>query len=717
MLNTIKSNWQKFTQKNVYLTSDLEKGFMLAINKLSSSKHIPHKLSIISQLKNEIATHNISFVNNCIAAYINLLNGKDDNLKHPLDQEQKIAVIRDNKHNLIIAGAGSGKTSVITTRIAYLVRKKDSVPKEKILALAFTQVAAQEMQERLEKLYKIQINISTFHKLGLDIITSHTQKRPKLAFSDNNNENQYKSLTTYLFNQCINKDKSQKLFIKYLKYSSQEKIVNQHSKKQHHTITGQVVKSKLEKNISDFLSIYNIKHQYEPCHSYLETPLFKKILQPTFYLPKYNLYIKIWQTHWTRSLKILTKKEHNYQKYIISKNKQKFLEIDPEKNSYIILRKLVKKLHQISYTKIRKPDFELFINSNPHITNQIRTLQDLIPNAISTAKSNFIKPNNLTHILKTSNSKKTQIIFGKILLEVYIEYEAYLKTNNAIDFNDMINLSIDIIKQNPIKYKNIYKHILVDEFQDISKQRLELIKAFVNKKTNTKLFCVGDDWQSIYQFTGSEVDYFVNFDNYFHSPSITYLYKNYRCSDTIVEMSNSLINNNKNQIKKNVKATNNTKRKINLYEIKSQKEYKNKQIQAALQIIHDLLNTNTPEKEIMVISRFNKSVNELKETCIKKKINIEHIRFYSVHKSKGSEAKHVLILDVTSGLYGFPCEIKDSGLLDIVKNKTDDSYLEEERRLFYVALTRSKEFLYIFTQKNKNSLFLKEIKKHTKICR
>ncbi|GAG83755.1 unnamed protein product, partial [marine sediment metagenome] len=120
---------------------------------------------------------------------------------------------------------------------------------------------------------------------------------------------------------------------------------------------------------------------------------------------------------------------------------------------------------------------------------------------------------------------------------------------------NLINLAVELTNKEPKKDINRYEHVLVDEFQDISYQRLELIKCFVNENSNTKLFCVGDDWQSIYQFTGSDVRFFVNFKDYFPNPEITYLNSNYRSSQTIVGMSNELIANNKKQITKETRST------------------------------------------------------------------------------------------------------------------------------------------------------------------
>jgi len=271
-----------------------------------------------------------------------------------------------------------------------------------------------------------------------------------------------------------------------------------------------------------------------------------------------------------------------------------------------------------------------------------------------------------------------------------------------------------LAKKDPEKYFNKYDHVLVDEFQDISYQRLELIRSFVNDNSNTKLFCVGDDWQSIYQFTGSDVRFFTNFKDYFPNPEITYLNSNYRSSQTIVGISNELIANNKNQIKKETRSTHDVGMQPMFIDFTSGFSYNFKnQYQNIYNLIQIILDDGVEPHEIMVLSRFNNYLKGLEIFCGARGVPTEAkhggVRFYSAHKSKGSESQHVILTDMTSGLYGFPCEIQDSSVMELAKRFESDGFIDEERRLFYVALTRSKKFLYIYSMEQTNSIFLNEI--------
>ena len=201
------------------------------------------------------------------------MDGKDDGLKYPLDEDQRLAVIKDDKHNLVIAGAGSGKTSVISSRIAYLIRRKDKVDKDRILALAFTKVAADEMKERLKKSFSIEIDISTFHALGRSIIEEELGHKPKLVFDGN--EKKIYELVEKLFVDVLKEEKYQKILIEYLAYHSEQEVKKESFEdkeeyykymrnKKYSTLNDISVKSISERDIGNFLFLHNLQFEYEP---------------------------------------------------------------------------------------------------------------------------------------------------------------------------------------------------------------------------------------------------------------------------------------------------------------------------------------------------------------------------------------------------------------------------------------------------------------------
>ena len=282
--NKVEESWQTFLRKDSYLIFDEKRKFYKEINQLTKFPRrslfkfkergrIRKFRKKLHKLIEEINNYNDTFIKRRLRDYSSFLAGKDDGLKYPLDKDQRLAVIKDNKHNLVIAGAGSGKTGVISSRIAYLIRRKDKVEPTRILALAFTKVAADEMKERLIKNYGIEIDISTFHALGRSIIEEELGHKPKLLFGGNGKK-QYE-LIENLFMDVLKDEKYQKILIEYLAYHSEQEIKKdsfedkeeyyKYMRNKNYSILNDIsVKSISERNIGNFLFLHDIQFEYEP---------------------------------------------------------------------------------------------------------------------------------------------------------------------------------------------------------------------------------------------------------------------------------------------------------------------------------------------------------------------------------------------------------------------------------------------------------------------
>ena len=738
-----EEKWKDFLGKDSYLIFDKKHKFYKEINQLTKFPHrslfkfkergrIRKFRKKLHKLIEEINNYNDTFIKRRLRDYSSFLAGEDDGLKYPLDKDQRLAVIKDNKHNLVIAGAGSGKTSVISSRIAYLIRRKDKVEPTRILALAFTKVAADEMKERLIKNYGIEIDISTFHALGRSIIEEELGHKPKLLFGGNGKK-QYE-LIENLFMDVLKDEKYQKILIEYLAYHSEQEIKKDSFEdkeeyykymrnKNYSTLNDISVKSISERDIGNFLFLHDIQFEYEPLVEWVDESEEDKEYHPDFYLNDYDLYIEHWGLNKDKKVPdwfTITTEEYlilrEWKLEQFEKHNKILIETwDYERLSEELISKLKEKLKEtipsINFTPLT---YNELVEKTFAFKDKKNEVVNLVGNFIKISKCNFFTVDDISKRIKSKKYSKKQRLFGELAIELYKRYQEYLIKENRIDFNDMINLAVELAKKDPEKYIKRYDHVLVDEFQDISYQRLELIRSFVNENSNTKLFCVGDDWQSIYQFTGSDVRFFVNFKDYFPNPEITYLNCNYRSSQTIVGMSNELISNNKKQITKETRSTHDLGMQPILIDFTSKFNYDNKiQYENIYNLIQILLDGGVEPHEIMVLSRFNKYLKGLEIYCGARDVPTESkhggVRFYSAHKSKGSEGQHVILTDMTSGLYGFPCEIQDSSVMELAKRFESDGFIDEERRLFYVALTRSKKFLYIYSREQSNSLFLNEI--------
>ena len=313
---------------------------------------------------------------------------------------------------------------------------------------------------------------------------------------------------------------------------------------------------------------------------------------------------------------------------------------------------------------------EIFLSICKNISNKdLLYFNNEITNFINLYKSYYNDSKYLDKI-----SKKTSNKLLKLINKIYYIYEEELYSQGLIDFNDMINLSIKLIKEKGLK--RYYKYIIIDEFQDISKSRVDLIKV-IKESCSSKIFAVGDDYQSIYRFSGSNINMILNFKKYFGYTKIIKLNQTFRNSYELIKVSTKFINKNRYQIRKNIKS--------------------DKHIDKPIKIVYYLKNMDIKLEKILdqnmnftILSRYNND-------------------YMTIHKSKGLEFDNVIIIKLDNT---FPNKRKNN-LNELLLPK--DKYLyEEERRLFYVALTRTKNYVYLLVDKERPSIFVKELLRYGK---
>lgn len=316
----------------------------------------------------------------------------------------------------------------------------------------------------------------------------------------------------------------------------------------------------------------------------------------------------------------------------------------------------------------------------------IDNLKKLIFTFINLYKSNYNDINYLLNLYQKSHFINK--IYFKIILEIYHIYNQELKASNLYDFNDMIKIATNNINNNLIKTN--YKYIIIDEFQDTSLNRFKLINAII-KQNNAKIFVVGDDYQSIYRFTGCNLDIFLNFNKLVNNLNIINLDYNYRNPKEIIDVANSFIMKNKNQIKKETICLKNINKPIKIC------FYKNKR--TAIEKILKYIDT-----KYLILGRNNKD---------KDLFNVQDKPFLTIHKSKGLEEDNIILINLTNNNNSLPSKIKNHKVINKII-KTDYYPYEEERRLFYVALTRTRNNIYLLVPKSNYSIFIKELMKKYK---
>ena len=302
-----------------------------------------------------------------------------------------------------------------------------------------------------------------------------------------------------------------------------------------------------------------------------------------------------------------------------------------------------------------------------------------------------------------------------LLEPIFNSYCAYLHEHKEIDFNDMINLATQFVEQR--KYISPYKYVIVDEYQDISKARFSLLNS-MRKSNDYDLFCVGDDWQSIYRFAGSDIGYILNFEQYWGSTEISKIETTYRFTQKLIEISGNFIMQNPVQIKKSIKgktdAVGFALGEISGYTDKFSIEFMAKKLE-------DL----PRDSSVFFIGRYSFDAKLLSDSGLfecqfnnvsgyvgvkyRKRIDLK-MSFITAHKSKGLQADYIFIINKKKSRMGFPSKIQDAAILNLLLDNCDQYPYAEERRLFYVALTRAKKKAFLVTVNNQESEFAMELK-------
>ena len=340
------------------------------------------------------------------------------------------------------------------------------------------------------------------------------------------------------------------------------------------------------------------------------------------------------------------------------------------------------------------------ISTNLLNTDSYKSLKILIVTFINQFKSNDYSIKFFDSILKNKKYCNEYILLW-IIKQIYKEYSIELRGTNKIDFNDMINNATNIIKNNG--YIKKYKYIIIDEYQDTSYAKYKLIKL-IKEKVNAKLFVVGDDFQSIYRFTGCNLDIFLKFKKYFKYSKILKIINTYRNSKELIHVASTFILKNKKQIYKKLNSNKNLSKPIEIIYTNNRKK-----------TLYELI--NKIDTNILLLGRNNNDINNyFNEVDSDGYINYTNktLRYLTVHKSKGLEEENVIILNLEDKILGFPCKIQSNKILNYVLNEKDSYPYEEERRLFYVALTRTKNKVYLLVNRESESIFVKEIIKNCK---
>ncbi|MCK5188900.1 MAG: UvrD-helicase domain-containing protein, partial [Methylococcales bacterium] len=430
-----------------------------------------------------------------------------------------------------------------------------------------------------------------------------------------------------------------------------------------------------------------------------------RIYQPDFYLPDYGIYIEHFAVNENNQTPSFIDQDKylegmKWKRELHEKHQTKLIETYSYlKSQGILTQTLSEKLQQAGVTFKTIPNNELLATLNQ--LGQVSKFSQLLSQLLGLFKAAYLNIKSLVSLAQQDEDHERMQAAAFLFEPIYEAYQQELKKTNTIDFDDMIGKAIEYVESG--KYQSPYSYLLVDEFQDISASRARLIKGLLNQKSENSLFCVGDDWQSVYRFTGSDVSITKDFSKYFGYTATSVLDKTFRFNNKIGNFASQFVMRNSTQIQKQI----NSHQQV---EHTAVSLIKTNQDQVGLNAALSAINAKAKDKvTVLVLARFNFKKPELQG--LKQKYPKLKFQFMTVHASKGKEADYVIVLGMEKGKHGFPSEKATHPLLELLLPKAEAFEHAEERRLFYVALTRAKHHVYLISDANKASNFIKELVK------
>lgn len=711
-----------------------EKQIFPKYSKFVTNNSVNTLLNIKKDIDRIRLIHNKEFISNELAKnelYFDNVLGK-----YPLDSQQRDSIVKLEDNCLVIASAGSGKTSTILGKAKYLVEKRGIDP-SKILLITYTRKAANELHERM----KIEgITCSTFHALAYQIIAQITGQAPSICDADLplnvfrnlilNNKEFLHAVNNYIINQQslmkLEHDYNDAFsyFEDRKKYGIQALFPD---------ADGKLVftRSEEEKRLVSILTKWSITFRYENPYEVKTTTPEKRQYKPDFtiyfqdekgewkwiYLEHFGIdssgNVPMWFGEGTRggwkAANEKYKEGIDWKRITHERYRTTLIETtSADFRNGSVEAKLLMQLRRCGVPVKERTDQELYdllVKRNRKLEKSVYTL---LLSFITLMKANEKNIDLLLGDLQINRNDRSENILTNIIKPFYEEYQSELKKNYEIDFTDAIIQATELCRDGLWRD---YDYILVDEFQDISIDRYKFLQALRSNEPKTKLYCVGDDWQSIFRFAGSDMSLFYEFEKYFGYTELCKIETTYRFHQPLIDRSSEFIMKNKEQKAKTIKTPNDDHYKTYLSFEKCDGDD-----DGVLKKVEEIVGKIPASQSVIIIGRYNYDATsvgfsgkiDIKESKIRVNIAGREIPFLSVHSAKGLEADNVILINCNQGAYGFPSLIEDDPILDFVLSKRETYPFAEERRLFYVAMTRARMHMYVLFDKDKPSPFVGE---------
>lgn len=690
-------------------------------------RHLPNSLRMLNDAT-ERARYNEVFVAHemrSLSPFFDDLGGLS------LSDEQREACIRLEDNNLLVASAGSGKSATMVGKVAYVLRKGIHTADE-ILVLAFNKSAADQLKDRIARQLgvptdELKCRVTTFHALGRGIIEEVEGRPPQLANWVESADGETRFIGETIRELTEANAEFRELWIDLLSLHPKadipatefnsledyERYIGDGNKQRGivGTLAGVGVRSLQERMIVNWLWRHSVEFKYEHQIQTQDEDGSTRHIHPDFFYPLSDTIHEHFAINADGTSPFLNYVEHTALKRAgIARLGADFFETTSAQSSDgSLLGRLRDELERRNIPLVERPTEEILkAVKGVALTHFIK----IISVSIKHIRANRLTLDMLLEKVKSLHDKQRGEHFAKIIHLIAEAYSRKLEQAQRIDFDSMIGDAVKLVETE--QYKSPYSLILVDEFQDISDPRANLIKALKHQKPFTKLFAVGDDWQSIYRFTGSDITLFTDFEANFGASWQGRLEQTYRCNQLLADTAALFIQKNPAQLRKSVRSSRPAiPRSIRVVPIRVER-HKPSFREPCLRVLERLDSFLDGKRQhdghrlrVLVLWRYN--MLDPFHGAPPTYANIE-VAGMSFHRAKGLEADYTILLDVSEGDYGVPSRIEDDELLTLVIPRPEKFDFAEERRLFYVALTRASRGTFLLCNERDPSRYIRELR-------
>jgi DNA helicase-4 len=672
---------------------------------------------------------NARFQQSEIAAYRDFFDRVE---KSPLTDEQATAVVCFDNRVQVIASAGSGKTSTMVAKAGYAIHR-GLVPAKRILLLAFNKEAAAELQNRIiDRLTPLglpaeKIVARTFHAFGISVIGEATGRKPRLApwAEPNRDVRKIEEIVDTLRDQDpgfrTEWDLFRLVFGRDLPEFGQEESDpdgwDPASRRQgFQTLGGQIVKSQGERLIADWLFYNGIRYEYEGAYETDTADAGHSQYHPDFYYPDINVY------HEHFALDAAGKPPEEFLGYLDGVAWKRSLHA--ERGTTLIETTMSQLWDGGAFTHLTTeltsrgialdPNPDRPVSGQPPLESE--KLASTFRSFMVHAKSNRLSIEQLSGRALGETRQRFRYrheMFLRLYARIRESWDAELALDNCIDFEDMLTLAADHIESG--QWKSPFDLVMVDEMQDASFARARLARALTTR-TGTHLFTVGDDWQSINRFAGADLAVMTQFDEWFGEAETLRLERTFRCPQSLCDISSRFVMKNPNQLTKQVRSTTDEHPPTITAIAAASTETVPAVIRDHLGALDAQLARapGAARASVFILGRYRFQEALVPTAYLAGWTHLD-VSFLTIHAAKGLEADYVIIPGLTRDKGAFPSKTVDDPVLQLAMPQREDFPHAEERRLFYVALTRARKAVTLITVLHHESSFLTELVNEQKI--